>query len=70
MASQYSETNVVHFSFNLLNIKGLDMFRASLAYPQEVITGGTWYIACELRTLAAAAANLHNSQAIYQVPLM
>jgi hypothetical protein len=32
---QYNETNVMHFSFNLLRIKGLYMFRALLAHPQE-----------------------------------
>jgi hypothetical protein len=34
---QCSETNVMHFSFNLLRIKGLYMFRALLAHPQEVL---------------------------------
>jgi hypothetical protein len=34
---QYNETNVMHFSFNLLRIKGLYMFRALLAHPQELI---------------------------------
>jgi hypothetical protein len=34
---QYSETNVMHFLFNLLRIKGLYMFRALLAHPQEVL---------------------------------
>jgi hypothetical protein len=32
---QYNETNVMHFSLSLLRIKGLYMFRAVLAYPQE-----------------------------------
>jgi hypothetical protein len=32
---QYNETNVMHFSLNLLRIKGIYMFRASLAHPQE-----------------------------------
>jgi hypothetical protein len=31
--NQYNETNVMHFSFNLLKIKGLYMFRALLAHP-------------------------------------
>jgi hypothetical protein len=35
--NQYSEINVIHFSFNLLRIKGLYMFRALLAYPQEAL---------------------------------
>jgi hypothetical protein len=34
---QYSETNVMHFLFNLLRIKGLYMFRALLSHPQEVL---------------------------------
>jgi hypothetical protein len=34
---QYNETNVIHFSFSLLRIKGLYMFRALLAYPQEAM---------------------------------
>jgi hypothetical protein len=34
---QYSETNVMHFLFNLLRIKGLYMFRALLAPPQEAL---------------------------------
>jgi hypothetical protein len=33
---QYSETNVMHFLCSLLRIKGLYMFRAVLAHPQEV----------------------------------
>jgi hypothetical protein len=33
---QYNETNVMHFSFNLLRIKGLYLFRALLAHPQEL----------------------------------
>jgi hypothetical protein len=34
---QYSETNVMHFLFNLLRNKGLYMFLALLACPQEVL---------------------------------
>jgi hypothetical protein len=34
---QYSETNVIHFLFNLLRIKGLYMFPALLAHPQETL---------------------------------
>jgi hypothetical protein len=33
---QYSETNVMHFLFSLLRIKGLYIFWALLAHPQEV----------------------------------
>jgi hypothetical protein len=34
---QYSETNVMNFSFNLLRIKGLYMFRGLLTHPQEAL---------------------------------
>jgi hypothetical protein len=34
---QYSKTNVMHFLFNLLRIKGLYMCRALLAHPQEAL---------------------------------
>jgi hypothetical protein len=34
---QYNETHVMHFPFNLLRIKGLYMFRALVAHPQEVL---------------------------------
>jgi hypothetical protein len=34
---QYKETNVMHLSFSLLRIKGLYMFRAILAHPQEAL---------------------------------
>jgi hypothetical protein len=32
---RYSETNMMHILFDLLRIKGLYMFRALLAHPQE-----------------------------------
>jgi hypothetical protein len=35
--NQYSETNAMHFLFNLLRIKGLYMFWALLAHPQEAL---------------------------------
>jgi hypothetical protein len=34
---QHTETNVMHFSFNIFRIKGLYMFRALLAHPQEAL---------------------------------
>jgi hypothetical protein len=34
---QYSETNVMHFLFNLLRIKNLYMLQTLLAPPQEVL---------------------------------
>jgi hypothetical protein len=50
---QYSETNVMHFLFSLLRIKGLYMFRALLGHPQEALHNGTCYIPCVLCQLAA-----------------
>jgi hypothetical protein len=57
---------MMHFLFSLLGIKGLYMFRALLAHPQDASNkrhlvycvhvtsvGCTWYIACVLRQLAA-----------------
>jgi hypothetical protein len=35
LRNQYSETNVMHFLFSLLRIKGLYMFRALLPHLQE-----------------------------------
>jgi hypothetical protein len=35
--NQYSETNVMHFLFNLLRIMGLYMFWALLTHPQEAL---------------------------------
>jgi hypothetical protein len=34
---QYSEFNMIHFLFSLIRIKGLDMFRALLAHPQQAL---------------------------------
>jgi hypothetical protein len=34
---QHKEINAMHFSFNLLRIKGLYMLRALLAHPQEAV---------------------------------
>jgi hypothetical protein len=34
---QCNETNVMHFSFSLLSIKGLYIFKALLAHSQEAL---------------------------------
>jgi hypothetical protein len=34
---QYNETNVIHFSFSLLRIKGLYMFRALFSHLQGAL---------------------------------
>jgi hypothetical protein len=36
-SNQYSETNVMHFLLNVLRIKGLYMFQALPAHPQEAL---------------------------------
>jgi hypothetical protein len=51
---QYSVTNVMHFLFNLLTIKGLYMFRALLAHPEENLHKRHWYNVCILCHLAAS----------------
>jgi hypothetical protein len=51
--NQYSDTNEMNFLIILLRTKGLYMFRALLAHPQEALRNGTWYIACVLCQLAA-----------------
>jgi hypothetical protein len=47
-AYQYSETNVMHFLFNLLRIKGLYVFRSYVLILRRSYTNSTWYIACVL----------------------
>jgi hypothetical protein len=44
---QYNETNVMHFLFNVLKVKGLYMFRALLAHPQEALH--KWHLALNLQ---------------------
>jgi hypothetical protein len=75
--NQYRRTNVMHFSFNLLTIKGLYMFRALLAYPQEALH--KQHLVYRVRVMSAGRhqfhsnageANWHNTHAIYQVPLV
>jgi hypothetical protein len=39
---QYSETNVMHFIFNLLRFKSLYMFRTLFAHPQEALN--KWHL--------------------------
>jgi hypothetical protein len=48
----------MHVLFSLLRIKGLYLFRALLAHPQEGYTVGTWYIVCVVCQLAAANADV------------
>jgi hypothetical protein len=83
---KYSETNVMHFLFSLLRIKGLYVFRALLAHPQEGLHKQHLIycvVFCQLEgtrigtgasdtssALTLVAANWHNTHAIYQVPFV
>jgi hypothetical protein len=62
---QYNENNVMHFSFSLLRIKSLKMFRALLAHPQEAfhkrrlvycvrVTSVDWQFYCNRGTAKGA----------------
>jgi hypothetical protein len=53
MKNQYSKTNVMHFLFNLLRIKGLYMLEHYLLILRRYYINGTWYIVCVLCQLAA-----------------
>jgi hypothetical protein len=48
LMDQYNETNVMHFSFNLLRIKGLYMFRALLAHSLGGADIRTQHTKCRL----------------------
>jgi hypothetical protein len=64
---QYSKTNVMHFLFNLLRIKGLLCFEHYLLIFRRRCANSTWHIACVLCLLAApGAVNLHNTHPMYQ----
>jgi hypothetical protein len=66
--NQYSETNMMHFLFNLLGIKGLYMFWTLLAHPQEMLhkrhITGTQYTKCNLWSASWGWAS--NAQNIYR----
>jgi hypothetical protein len=59
---QYSETNVMHFLFNLLRIKGFYMFRALLAHPQEVLNKR--YLVYCLRVMSVGCTILVQPRAV------
>jgi hypothetical protein len=49
---------VMHFSFNLLRITGLYMFRALLAYPQEALHKR--HLVYCVRVMSVGCTNWHN----------
>jgi hypothetical protein len=48
---------------------GIYMFRALLAYLQEVLHKNTWYIACVLCLLAALALEWNYYQVFFATPM-
>jgi hypothetical protein len=54
--SQYNETNVMNFSFSLLRIKNLYMFRALLAHPQEAIH--KWHLVYCVRVMSVGCGTV------------
>jgi hypothetical protein len=72
---QYNETNVMHFLFNLLRIKGLYMFQTLLAYRPTQEALNKRHLVYYVRVMSdgctmIGAANRHNTHAIYQVPFV
>jgi hypothetical protein len=53
---QYSETNVMHFLFNLSRIKGLYMFWAFLAHPQEALQKR--HLVCCVRVMSVGCTRI------------
>jgi hypothetical protein len=61
---QYNETNAMYFSFILLRIKGLYMFRALLAHPQEVLLKR--HLVYFVRIMSVGCGTV----AVYQMPFV
>jgi hypothetical protein len=62
IANQYNESNVMHFSFSLLRLNGLYMFRTLLSRPQEVLHKQHWVHGVRLsvgRGTVAVLVTLH-----------
>jgi hypothetical protein len=59
----------MHFLLNLLRIKGLCMFRALLAYPQEALNKG--HLVYCVRVMSAGCTKFgveHNTHAMHGIP--
>jgi hypothetical protein len=67
---QYSETNVMHFLFNLLRIKGLYMFRALVPHSQEVLHKRHWVYCVRVMSVGCTRIEVELAHAIYQVPFV
>jgi hypothetical protein len=66
----YSETNVTHFLFSLLRIKGVYMFRALLAHPQEAFHKRHLVYCVRVMSVGCTRIDVFHTHAIYQVPLV
>jgi hypothetical protein len=60
--NQYSETNVMHFLFNLLRIKGLCIFRALLAHPQVALH--KWHLVYCVRVMSFGCTRIEGEASI------
>jgi hypothetical protein len=72
---QHTETNVMHFSFSLLRIKGLYMFRALLAHPQEALHEQRLVYCMRVMSRLQwncnrTKVNWHYTHPVYQVPFV
>jgi hypothetical protein len=60
---QDSETNVMYFLFNLLRIKGLYMFRALLAQPQEALHKRHWIYCVRVKSVSCTRFGVRPEEA-------
>jgi hypothetical protein len=73
---QCNETNVMHFSFSILRIKGLYMFRTLHVYPQEALHKQhlvycvRMSVGCATIALQSWHCQRYYTHAIYEVPFV
>jgi hypothetical protein len=65
---RYTETNVMHFLFNLLTIMGLCMFWTLLAHPQEALNKR--HLVYCMRKMSVGCTKINPGAAVYQVLLV
>jgi hypothetical protein len=69
--AQYSETIVMHLLFSLLRIKGLYMFRALLAHPQEALHKRHLVYCVRVMSVGCTRVEVElQPHIIYQVPFV
>jgi hypothetical protein len=67
---QYNETSITHFSFNLLRIKALCMFRSLLAHLQEAPHKRHLVYCVRIMSVGCGRLQFHCNRAIDQVPFV